>query len=105
MRDPAPDTFKGIHMAQEAQDREPMSTGWIFAAGPQAHLQGTYPWNPEPLAPEFLIGMHIYFGMSVGKPVRLDISDNKWNGSFLIMTPRDIYSFDEAPWDAPWDMV
>jgi len=77
--------------------------GWIIAAGNTAHLESTYPSGACVEKPEDLLGLHIYFGHA-GQPMRLDFQDTRFEAPLRVLTSRDNWFIDTAPWNDPWEM-
>jgi len=99
----APPEFYGlISIPESIQQMEAMKTGWVAAVGPTVGTGCAYPGGPMLDRPTDILYQKIIWG-DAGRPLRLDVTDNNWHSSILVMTDRDIYGFDLVPDRMAWE--
>ncbi len=83
-----------------SQFKEPPGCGYIIAAGPFA---GQVPQTQGISAigvvgdPHDLLGLHVIFGAHSGVPIRVNLTENRYNGQIFMMTSKDIQAIDLNP--------
>lgn len=92
-----------IALPEETVAHQLFGSGWIVAAGPLAHDQFGYPWNPVVRHPADLIGKHYYHSPSCGKVIKLTARETDYDSQLLVMTPRDLWAEDLEPEHNPMD--
>lgn len=79
------------------QYKEPPGCGYIIAAGPFA---GQDPQTQGVSAigivgrPEELLGLHVIFGAHSGVPIRVNLTEGRYNGQVFMMPSKDIQAID-----------
>lgn len=94
--DRAPDTYGGVlHIPKICKDITPVSVGLVIGVGPQVGSNDPYPGGPI-CHPSQLLYRHISFSMHIGKPLRFNVMDSKYEAGILILASRDVHIID---WD------
>lgn len=103
--DEVPDMLGSLHLPDSVKDTEQMGQGWVLSVGPLVAMPPVaHPGSPALLAdagPADLVGLHIYFGLHVGRPLRLTLNDRDYQAGIMMMTDRDILAVDLNPANDP----
>lgn len=98
IRDRTPKKEGSIFVPDVVQDRNPMGSGTVIAAGPLAG-QG-YATYPGELSfrgtgkPEDMLGLRVYFEMYSGTAFRSSLRDQEWKADLLILLTKDLLAVD-----------
>jgi hypothetical protein len=78
--------------------------GWVISVGTTCNTETQIPGGPAITHPAELLGLHWYFDLSGGRVLQLGISDSTFDAPLRVLTIRDLWIVDSAPWNDPWDL-
>jgi len=94
-----PEDYGHIRMVSNYKD--PAGCGYIIACGPYAgsepSMGGVSAIGVVGDKPEDLLGLHVIFGAHSGVPIRVTMTEARFNAQVVMMASRDIQGIDQNP--------